>query len=260
MTPVVDIQRHGPVSVAVLNRPERLNAIDRDVLDGLAAWAADARRDSDVRCLIVTGAGERAFSAGADVSTFPELDPVAAEELMRYGQEVFQGLEDSPKPVVAAVNGYALGGGLELALACDFRVAKAGAKLGQPEITLANLPGWGGTQRLPRIVGEAAAKDLILTGRLVDAGEACELGLVHRVSEGGALDAALELARELAERSPAAVAGAKAAIHAARRSGLDGYAVERQAVALCFTTREQQDAVRDFLSRRDKRNHERRFT
>lgn len=260
MTPVVETRGEGAIAIAVLNRPERLNAINRDVLDQLAAWEADARADDGVRCLIVTGAGDRAFSAGADVSGFPDLDPLAAQELMRYGQEVFQALEDSPKPVIAAVNGYALGGGLELALACDFRIAAAAAKLGQPEITLANLPGWGGTQRLPRIIGESAAKDLILTGRLVDAAEARSLGLVQRVTDGPAIDAALELARDLATRAPAALAGAKAAIHAARGSGDDGYLVERQAVALCFTTREQQEAVREFLSRKGESKDERRST
>lgn len=250
---VIDVRRDGAISIAVLNRPERLNALNRDVLDELAAWIAEALADTATRCLAVTGSGERAFCAGADVSGFPALDPLGAQELMRYGQEVFQTLEDSPKPVLAAVNGYALGGGLELALACDFRIAAARAKLGQPEITLANLPGWGGTQRLPQIVGEAAAKDMILTGRLVEAQEARTLGLVHRVAEDDALEATLELARELAGRSPAALAGAKAAIHAARRPGADGYAIERQAVALCFTTHEQQQAVTDFLARSAKR-------
>jgi enoyl-CoA hydratase/carnithine racemase len=252
MTSAIETRRAGAVAIASLNRPDRLNAINRDVLDQLAAWEAETRADDGVRCLVVTGAGERAFCAGADIFGFPDLDPLGAQELMRYGQEVFQALEDSPKPVIAAVNGYALGGGLELALACDFRVATATAKLGQPEITLANLPGWGGTQRLPRIVGEAAAKDLIFTGRLVEVAEAQALGLVQRATKGSALEAALEVAGELADRSPAALAGAKAAIHAARRAGDDGYLVERQAVALCFTTPEQQAAVREFLSRKSK--------
>lgn len=254
---VLELRREEAVAVAVLNRPQSLNALNRELLDALGSWVAESCADAGVRCLVLTGAGERAFCAGADISAFPTLDALGAVELMRYGQQVFQTLEDSPKPVLAAVNGYALGGGLELALACDFRIAAAGAKLGQPEITLGNLPGWGGTQRLPRIVGEAAAKELIFTGRLVDAGEARTLGLVHRVADGSALDATLELARELAGRAPAALAGAKAAIHAARRPGTDGFAVERQAVGLCFTTSEQQQAVRDFLARREQRRRER---
>ncbi|HZO97013.1 MAG TPA: enoyl-CoA hydratase/isomerase family protein [Gaiellaceae bacterium] len=259
--PALEQRRAGAVQVLTLNRPERLNAIDRDLLGLLADAVADAARDDAVGCVVVTGAGERAFSAGADVTGFPALDPLGAQELMRDGQRVFASLEACPKPVIAAVNGYALGGGLELALACDLRVATATAKLGQPEIALANLPGWGGTQRLPRIVGEAIAKDLIFTGRLVDADEALAVHLVNRLTDGSALDAALTLAHELAEKAPAALAGAKAAIHAARSTGEHGYAVESRAVALCFTTPEQQEAVRGFLAGgRTTEENERRST
>jgi enoyl-CoA hydratase len=254
--PSLEVERVGAVEILTLNRPERLNAIDREILDLLAERVMSAARDDAARCLIVTGAGERAFSAGADVTAFSGLDALGAEELMRHGQAVYAALEDCPKPVLAAINGYALGGGLELALACDLRIAAADAKLGQPEVTLANLPGWGGTQRLPRIVGEAAAKELIFAGRLVDAAEALTLGLVNRVADGSALDAALELAHELCTRAPTAIALAKQAIHAARLPGVAGYAVERQAVALCFTTPEQQEAVRTFTSGKRERKRE----
>lgn len=251
--PSLEVERVGAVEILTLNRPERLNAIDREILDLLAERVLSAARDDGARCLIVTGAGERAFSAGADVTAFSGLDALGAEKLMRHGQAVYAALEDCPKPVLAAINGYALGGGLELALACDIRIATASARLGQPEITLANLPGWGGTQRLPRVVGEARAKELIFTGRLVDAAEALAVGLVNSVVEGAALAAALELAGELCAHAPTALALAKQAIHAARLPGEAGFAVEREAVALCFATAEQQEAVREFTSRRSKK-------
>lgn len=253
MTATLEQHRIDRVEVLTLNRPERLNALDRELLSLLAEAVGAARADRGVSCLIVTGAGERAFSAGADITAFASLTALEAEELMRYGQEVFAQVEACPKPVIAAVNGYALGGGLELALACDLRIASASAKLGQPEITLANLPGWGGTQRLPRIVGEAAAKDMIFTGRLVDAAEALALRLVTRVAGGSALDAALELGSELSGHAPSALALAKQAIHASRLPGESGYAVERQGVGLCFTTQAQHDAVREFTSRTNTR-------
>jgi enoyl-CoA hydratase len=246
---VLERERVKGVEVLRLNRPEQLNAINREVLSLLQAYVAEASEDNDVHCLVVTGTGERAFSAGADISELSRLSPLGAEELMAFGQSVYAALEDCPKPVLAAINGYALGGGLELALACDLRLASANARLGQPEITLANLPGWGGTQRLPRIVGEGVAKDLILTGRLVEAGEALTLGLVSRTTEGQVLEAALSLAYSLSAYSPTALSLAKQAVQAARVPGRHGYVVERQAVALCFTTTEQHEAVRRFLSK-----------
>lgn len=237
------------VAVLWLNRPERLNTINREMIDALGAQFTALERDEQVRAVILIGSGERAFCAGADVNQFPSMTPLGAEELMRYGQVVFQQIDNCPKPVIAAVNGYALGGGLELALACDFRIMGQGTKLGQPEITLANLPGWGGTQRLPRIIGEPMAKELILTGRLVEAPEALSLHLVHQVCEADTvLEAALRFASQLVRYSPPALALAKRAIHATR-TGDEGYAIERQGVGLCFTTDEQHAAVENFLSK-----------
>lgn len=240
----------GEVLVLTLDRPKVLNAIDAELLDALDAAVHAAAADNAIGAVIVTGAGERAFSAGADISTFTGLDAVAAGGLMRRGQEVFQALEDLPLPVVAAVNGYALGGGLELALACDLRFAASSAKFGQPEATLANLPGWGGTQRLPRVVGEPRAKDLIYSGRIVDATEAERIGLVQRVFAPEALlDETFAYVSQLLPTGRTALGGAKEAIHAARAGGLAGYAVERNGVAMCFTTEAQQRAVRRFVSK-----------
>jgi len=240
------------VAVIWLNRPERLNTINRELLDTLRAQFTELERDEQVRAIILTGTGERAFCAGADVTHFPSMTPLDAEALMGYGQAIFQQIDECPKPVIAAVNGYALGGGLELALACDFRIVARNAKLGQPEITLANLPGWGGTQRLPRTIGEPMAKELILTGRLVEAAEALSLHLANQVCEAGAaLEAALRFAGQLVQYAPAAMAFAKRAIHATR-TGDEGYAIERQGVGLCFTTDEQHAAIDNFLHKRKK--------
>jgi enoyl-CoA hydratase/carnithine racemase len=240
------------VAVIWLNRPERLNTINREMLDALRAQFTELERDEQVRVVILTGTGERAFSAGADVTQFPSMTPMEAEALMEYGQVVFQQIDECPKPVIAAVNGYALGGGLELALACDFRIVAQNAKLGQPEITLANLPGWGGTQRLPRIIGEPLAKELILTGRVVEAPEALTFHLAHQICEAGVvLEAALRFAGQLVQYAPTALALAKRAIHATR-TGDEGYVIERQAVGLCFTTQEQHVAVDNFLQKRKK--------
>jgi enoyl-CoA hydratase len=246
---VVERQRSQGVEVLTLNRPERLNAINREVLCLLEDYVTGVAKDNDIHCVVVTGAGEQAFSAGADVGELSDLDPLQALELMATGQRAYATLEECPKPVLAAINGYALGGGLELALACDLRLAGTNAKLGQPEITLANVPGWGGTQRLPRIVGEGVAKDLVLTGRVVGPSEALALRLVNRTTEGPVLEAALALADGLSHYSPTALALAKQAIHAGRAPGHHGYVVERQAVALCCTTTEQREAVRRFLSK-----------
>jgi enoyl-CoA hydratase len=248
----------GVVEVLTADRPERLNAIDGDLLDALTERVAEIGRDREVRAVIVTGAGPRAFSAGADVTAFAGLDGVGADALMTRGHRAFAALEELPQPSIAAINGYALGGGLELALACDFRLIAASATVGQPEISLASIPGWGATQRLPRIAGEAVAKDLILTGRLVDAPEAYRLGLVNRVCDDDVLlDEALALAERLAGHAPAPMRLAKRAIHAARGPMSAGLDVERQGVGLCFTTAEQQEAVRRFAGRSAPRSHER---
>lgn len=247
------VMADGDVLVLTLDRPKVLNAVDAALLNALDEVVRATAADPTVSAVVVTGAGERAFSAGADISTFTGLDAVGAEALMRRGQDVFQSLEDLPLPVVAAVNGYALGGGLELALACDMRFAASSAKLGQPEATLANLPGWGGTQRLPRAVGEARAKDLIYSGRLVDAAEAERIGLVQRVFPPETLlEQTLEYVARLLPTGRTALGFAKEAVHAARAGGAAGYAVERSGVAVCFTTEAQQRAVQRFVTK-DKR-------
>jgi enoyl-CoA hydratase len=247
-------ERHGSVLVALLNRPRKGNSLSRALiaaLDQLATDLAHGASDPDgARALVLAGAGGKAFSAGADVHDLDGVSASTAREQMRRGQEVFDRIEQLPLVVIAAVTGYAVGGGLELAMAADLRIAGPEAKFGQPEITLENLPGWGGTQRLPRLVGLGRASELILTGELIDAGRAYEIGLVNRV-EQDPLDAAITVATTVARRSAVAVAGAKRAL----RAGLDGgfrvgLAVEADAVAACCETPMQRAAVQAFLNRR----------
>lgn len=246
-------ERHGSVLVVRLNRPSKGNALNHALvgaLDDLATELEVAASDPDgPRALVLTGAGDKAFSAGADVHDLDGVSASQAREQMRRGQRVFDRIEELPMIVVAVINGYALGGGLELAMAADLRIAAPGARFGQPEITLENLPGWGGTQRLPRLIGLGRATELILTGELVDAGRAFDIGLVNRV-EADPLDVAISLATGVAQRSSVAVRGAKRALQAGLDAGLrTGLAVEADAVAACCETPMQRAAVQAFLNR-----------
>ena len=249
-------ERRGPVLVATINRPDKGNALSRPVLAALDALvddltAAEATQASDrARALVLTGAGEKAFSAGADITELDGITGSGAREQMRLGQAIFDRIEQLPLLVVAAVNGVAFGGGLELAMAADMRIAAPGARLAQPEITLGNLPGWGGTQRLPRLIGRGRATELILSGEPVDAGSAAAMGLVNRVAED-CLGEAVRFATGVAARNPAAVRGAKLAIHIGLTAGpAAGLLVEADAVAECCQTPEQRAAVQAFLNRR----------
>ena len=205
---MIDVAHDGAVAVVTIDRQEALNALDVATLTELRDRLAELAGDDSVRALVLTGAGEKAFVAGADIKYMSALEPGQAKEWGALGHEAGRLLETMPKPTVAAINGFALGGGCELALACDLRYASSRAKLGQPEIDLGLVPGWGGTQRLPRICGVGVAKELIFSGRRVDAEEALRIGLVNRVADP-VLDAALETARTLAEKSPVALALAK---------------------------------------------------
>jgi enoyl-CoA hydratase len=202
--------------VVTLDRPEAMNALDVPTLSALRDRLQAIANDIEMRVVVLTGAGEKAFAAGADIRYMSGLDVEAAQAWGALGHECGRLLETIPQPTIAAVNGFALGGGCELALACDIRYASSTARLGQPEINLGIIPGWGGTQRLARVCGVGVAKELILTGRLVDADEALRIGLVNAVYEPGELlEKALETARLLASKSPIALAAAKAAVNRA---------------------------------------------
>jgi len=247
-------ERHGSVLVAMLNRPRKGNSLNHaliSALDDLATDLARAASDPDgARALVLAGAGGKAFSAGADVHDLDGVSASRAREQMRRGQQVFDRIEQLPMVVIAAVSGYAVGGGLELAMAADLRIAGPDARFGQPEITLENLPGWGGTQRLPRLVGLGRATELILTGELIDAHRAYDIGLVNRV-EADPLQLAITLASSISTRSAVAVGGAKRALHAGLDGGFrTGLEVEADAVAACCETPAQHAAVHAFLNRR----------
>jgi enoyl-CoA hydratase len=204
------------VAVVTIDRPESLNALDLATLTELRDRLRELAGDRDARVVVLTGAGERAFAAGADIKYMSGLGVEEAKEWGALGHEAARLLETMPKPTIAAINGFALGGGCELALACDLRYAATTAKLGQPEITLGIVPGWGGTQRLARATTLGFAKELILTGRPVDADEAEQRGLVNAVFEPGELmTRAIETARLLAAKSPVALAAAKATVNRA---------------------------------------------
>ena len=246
------VEPTGRVLVATLNRPGKGNALNRPLIDALDKLAAqlEAASPGETGALVLTGAGAKTFSAGADITELDGISPDAARDQMRRGQAVFDRIERLPVVVIAAINGFALGGGLELAMAADIRIASPAARLGQPEITLANLPGWGGTQRLPRLVGRGIASELILTGDLIEAERACALGLVNSLA-GNPVAAAVELAARIAANSTAAVRGAKTAIRTGLEVGITaGLAAEADAVAGCCGTDEQREAVQAFLSRR----------
>jgi enoyl-CoA hydratase/3-hydroxyacyl-CoA dehydrogenase len=248
----VKVEREQSVLWVILNRPHRLNAFNDVLIEELGDVLDTAEKDPSVRCVIVTGEGDRAFSAGADVTMFPKATPAKAEEFSRAGQKVFGKIEEMSKPVIAAINGFALGGGLELALACDFRVAAEHAELGSPEIALGLIPGWGGTQRLVRIVGLAKAKEMIMLGIRVKAEEALKIGLVHKVVHYEKLrDEARALAQKLSEGPPIAMKYAKRAINFGTQVPLDvGLRLESGLMGLSFSTEDLKEGIEAFMARR----------
>ena len=245
----VRVERVGDVALLTIDRPKALNALDAATLAGL-----DAALDQlgDARALVITGGGEKAFVAGADIAAMSTLDAMGAAHFAGVGQRVFDRIEALPIPVIAAVNGFALGGGCELALACDLVLAAPNAVFGQPEVKLGVIPGFGGTQRLVRRVGSMRARELIYSGRNVKAEEAVVIGLALRVvTDGTVRDAALALANQIAAMGPVAVRLAKRAIldgdGADLRVGLAG---ERTLFALCFATADQKEGMAAFLEKR----------
>ena len=238
------------IAIITINRPDALNALNLDVLGELSEAVEKAESDRDVYVLIITGAG-RAFVAGADIGQMKDLTPDEARAFGEFGNYVFSRIESLTKPVIAAVNGFALGGGCELCMACDIRLAGEKAKFGQPEVGLGITPGFGGTQRLPRIVGLSKAKELILTAQTIGADEALRIGLVSQVIPGdGLMDAALELANNIGKNAQVAVRQSKAAINKGMQCDIQtGTAFEAQAFAVCFSTEDQKDAMAAFLNK-----------
>jgi enoyl-CoA hydratase len=246
------LERDGAVTVLTISRPQVLNALNTQTLDELRHAVLDAKHDAAVRAVVITGAGEKAFVAGADINELAAQRPAQGKEHALRGQQVFDLIENMGKPVIAAINGYALGGGCELAMACTLRVAADTARLGQPEVNLGLVPGYGGTQRLPRLVGKGVALDVLLTGRQIAADEALRVGLVNRVVPAAALMAeALALARELASKAPVA---ARYIIEAVNR-GLDvsfdrAQFLEATLFGLVASTDDMREGTRAFLEKR----------
>ncbi len=239
------------VAVVTINRPKALNAINPDVLNGLDEVLTTLGADPGLRCVVVTGAGGKAFVAGADISVMAEFTPVQAEALAGRGQGVFNRIATLPVPVIAAVGGFALGGGCELAMACDIILAGPNASFGQPEVKLGVIPGFGGTQRLVRRVGVTAALDLCLTARMVNADEAVTMGLASRKVDGDVLEAAVALAGKVSRLGPVALRLCKRAIHENADSDLtSAQAAERSLFGLCFATSDQTEGMAAFVEKR----------
>ena len=239
------------VGILTVNRPQVLNALNPETVEALAGRVEQCRREN-ARCLVVTGAGERAFVAGADIGAMLQMSGLEARAFARRGQAVMQSLEELPIPVIAAVNGFALGGGLELAMACDFIFAADHAKFGQPEINLGIIPGFGGTQRLARRVGAGIARQWIYSGDIYDAAEALRVGLVNRVLPAAELRAeTLRVAAALAKKAPVAIQQAKAALNAGADMTLaDGCRYEAEAFAVTFGTVDHREGLEAFLAKR----------
>lgn len=248
----VDLSIDAGIATITMNRPQALNAFDSAQLDVLLTVIRDVAANSGVRVAILTGAGERAFAAGADIKEMVALDATEGLAFGRRGHAVANALEAMPQPVIAAVNGFAFGGGCELALACDIRIASENARFAQPEVGLGIPPGWGGSQRLPRLVGPGMASELILTGRHVFAEEALRIGLVNAVHPlDQLLPAAQEMARTIARNSPRAVRSAKSlmklAYQGAPGAGLDA---EVRAFGAAFETPDQREGMTAFVEKR----------
>lgn len=239
------------LSVTV-NRPEKLNALNRQTLEDLSIAFAEAAANESVRVVVLRGAGDKAFVAGADIGEIQSLDPISARDFSRIGQELMLSIEQLGKPVVAAIQGFALGGGCELAMACTLRVASEKARFGQPEINLGLLPGFGGTQRLARLAGRGAALDLCLTGGMIDAPRAFDLGLVTRVVPAAELDEAVEgLAAQLARCAPQALRANMDAIGRGMEMPLEqGLDYESQLFAVCCSTEDMREGTGAFLDKR----------
>jgi len=240
------------VLYVTINREQKLNALNKDTLAELARVIADATQNDEVRAVLLTGAGPKAFVAGADISEFAAYSGEQGEALARNGQDqVFDAIENCPKPVIAAINGFALGGGLELAMACHIRIAAENAKLGLPEVTLGLIPGYGGTQRLTQLVGKGKAIEMITTADMISAAEAEKIGLVnHVVSAEELFVKAEEILSKIKQRAPLAVGSAIRAVNAAIRSDENGFETEIKEFGKCFDTEDFKEGTSAFLEKR----------
>lgn len=240
------------IFVITINRPDKLNALNKDVIAELGKALDEVYGNADIKTVILTGAGEKAFVAGADISEFTSLDVAGGSALAKKGQElVFDKIENSPKPVIAAVNGFALGGGCELAMSCHFRIASENAKFGQPEVNLGLIPGYGGTQRLTQLIGKGKAMELMMTADMVGAEEAKSLGLVNHVfPQAELLAEAKKIAQKIQTKAPIAVAKVIACVNDAAKGDANGFDNEIKRFGECFATEDMKEGTGAFLEKR----------
>ncbi len=280
----IQLEPQGDIAILRINRPEALNAMNVDVISELSKMIDILAADDSIKAVVITGAGERSFCAGADISYMVNIDPMQAERYATSAQDVINRIDRLEKPVIAAVNGFALGGGCELAMACDIRIASSNAKMGQPEVTIGIPPGWGGTQRLMRLIGPAKAKELIFTGKMIMADEAYQIGLVNKVISLGSndklppevpkgdavkekeraseiakilnkklMDECIALAKEIAKNSSFAVKVSKKLINRGIDTDLEtGLRLEIYGWALCFAHDDRQKMMSSFLNKSKK--------
>ena len=246
----VKSEQQGAVAVLTIDRPKALNALNPEVLADLKA-AFEAIDQNAVRCVVLTGEGDKSFVAGADIGSMSTMTKAEGEAFGKLGNDIFLMIESFPLPVIAAVNGFALGGGCELAMSCDIRICSDNAMFGQPEVGLGITPGFGGTQRLPRLVGMGMAKQMLYTARNIDAGEALRIGLVNAVHpQADLMEAALKMANGIAKNAPIAVRGCKKAVNEGMQVSIDkGVEIEEKIFGGCFETHDQVEGMACFLSR-----------
>ena len=245
-------EKSEAIATITLNRPEALNAFSEEVIEEVLQAVEDAKNDESIRVAVLTGAGEKAFSAGADIKAMKGMNALKARELSLMGEKLCCTLENMEKPVIAAMNGYALGGGLEVAMSCDLRIASENARMGQTEINIGLIPGWGGTQRLTRLVGVGKAKEMVFTGRIIDAKTAEQVGIVNVVVPADKFkEAVKQFAAELATKAPVAIKVAKVLINKGAEIGLDAaLALEREGFGVVASTEDLQEGVAAFTEKR----------
>ncbi|GLR16214.1 enoyl-CoA hydratase/isomerase family protein [Portibacter lacus] len=247
----IKVEVSSNIATITLNRPDALNALNNDLIVEIGASISELDKDDEVHGIIITGSGEKAFAAGADIKGFPELDEVSGKALSQSGHHVFNQIENLSKPVIAAVNGYALGGGLELAMACHLRIASENAVFGMPETKLGLIPGYGGTQRLVHLIGKAKAMEYILTAEMMDAPTAANLGLVNSVAPSGLLiEASRDMLYKIAKRGPLAVSKAIESINASVNPEIDGFELEMKFFGELLASSECKEGVAAFIEKR----------
>lgn len=239
------------ILIITINRPEKLNALNKDVFTDLDKVIIEIENNSEIKSAIITGAGPKAFIAGADISEFGNLDKNAAKLLAKRGQDIFNRIENCSKPIIACVNGFALGGGCELAMSCHFRIASENAKFGQPEVNLGLIPGYGGTQRLTQLIGKGRAIELLISANMIDANTALQFGLVNYVvPQDEVLNKAIKLLQNINTKAPIAIAKCIQSANAVFNQSLNGYEIELNAFADCFNTDDMKEGTAAFLEKR----------